>query len=111
MELLKLVNLALAFAVELCALAAFGYWGFQTGQGQIARIGLAVGAPLLAAVLWGIFEAPNASLPFPEPWHLLFALAFFGWAAALYATGHARLGLIFAPIVVVNQILIYVWRQ
>ena len=55
MIVLKYANLALAFFLELCALAALGYWGFVTGEGLPARIGLGVGAPLLAAVLWGAF--------------------------------------------------------
>jgi hypothetical protein len=112
MIVLKYANLALAFLLELCALAALGYWGFVTGGGLPAKIGLGVGVPLLAAVLWGVFESPRASLPLPEPWHLLFALAFFGCAAAaLYAAQHARVALVFALVVILNQVLAYVWRQ
>ena len=112
MIVLKYANLALAFFLELCALAALGYWGFVTGEGLPARIGLGVGAPLLAAVLWGAFESPRAPLPLPEPWHLLFALAFFGCAAAaLYAAGHARIALTFALAVILNLVLAYVWGQ
>jgi hypothetical protein len=108
MIVLKYANLALAFLLELCALAALGYWGFVTGGGLPAKIGLGVGVPLLAAVLWGVFESPRASLPLPEPWHLLFALAFFGCAAAaLYAAHHARLALV----VILNQVLVYIWGQ
>jgi hypothetical protein len=112
MIVLKYANLALAFLLELCALAALGYWGFVTGGGLPAKIGLGVGVPLLAAVLWGVFESPRASLPLPEPWHLLFALAFFGCAsAALYAAHHARLALVFALVVILNQVLVYIWGQ
>jgi hypothetical protein len=32
MRLFKSVNLALRFLLELCALAALAYWGFQTGK-------------------------------------------------------------------------------
>jgi hypothetical protein len=68
--------------------------------------------PLLAAVLWGVFESPRASLPLPEPWHLLFALAFFGCAAvALYAAHHAQVALVFALVVILNQVLVYIWGQ
>jgi hypothetical protein len=96
MIVLKYANLALAFLLELCALAALGYWGFVTGGGLPAKIGLGVGVPL----------------PLPEPWHLLFALGFFGCAAAaLYAAHHARLALVFALVVILNQVLAYVWGQ
>jgi hypothetical protein len=112
MIVLKYANLVLAFLLELCALAALGYWGFVTGGGLPAKIGLVVGVPLLAAVVGGVFESPRASLPLPEPWHLLFALAFFGCAAAaLYAAHRARRALVFALVVILNQVLAYVWGQ
>ena len=60
MNALKMANLALAFLLELCALAAFAWWGYQTGQGTLAKIALAVGAPLVVAVFWGLFVAPRA---------------------------------------------------
>jgi hypothetical protein len=89
-----------------------GVLGFATGGGLPAKIGLGVGVPLLAAVLWGVFESPRASLPLPEPWHLLLALAFFGCAAAaLYAAGRARVALVFAFAVILNQVPAYVWGQ
>jgi hypothetical protein len=112
MIVLKYANLALAFFLELCALVALGYWGFVTGEVLPAKIVLGVGVPLLAAVLWGVFESPRALLPLPEPWHLLFALAFFGCAAAaFYAAGRARVALAFALVVILNQVLARVWGQ
>jgi hypothetical protein len=65
METIKLANLALRFLLELCALAALAYWGFKTGESAVAKIGLGIGAPLLAAVLWGTFVAPGAPIPTP----------------------------------------------
>jgi hypothetical protein len=62
--------------------------------------------------LGGALESPRASLPLPQPWHLLFALVSFGCAtAALYATGHARVALLIALVVILNQVLAYVWGQ
>ena len=58
MVVLKYANLALAFLLELCALAALGCWGFVTGGGLPAKICLGVGVPLLAAVLWGVLVGP-----------------------------------------------------
>ncbi len=40
LELIKGANLALRFLLELCALGALGYWGFKTGGGLAAKIGL-----------------------------------------------------------------------
>jgi Protein of unknown function (DUF2568) len=109
---LKYSNLALSFLLELFILGALAYWGFRVGNGTFMKIILGVGAPLLAALVWGIFEAPQASMPLPEPWHLLLALVIFGLAiVALYVAGQRTLALIFASLVVINQILIYAWHQ
>jgi hypothetical protein len=51
-------NLTVAFLLELCALAALGYWGLRAASGPAAKAALGIGAPLLAAVLWGLFAAP-----------------------------------------------------
>jgi Protein of unknown function (DUF2568) len=111
-ESIKLANLAARFLLELCALAALGYWGFQIGQSLIAKIGLAVGAPLLAAVVWGTFIAPRATVPVPTWVWLVLQVVVFGCAAAgLVATGQRTLAGIFVLAVVINSTLLYAWRQ
>ncbi len=65
LELIKGANLALRFLLELCALVALGYWGFKTGGGLMAKIGLGIGAPLAAAVVWGVFVSPQARVQLP----------------------------------------------
>ena len=112
MAILRGANLALAFLLELCALAALGYWGFHTGRGTLAKLGLGLGAPLLAAVVWGLFVAPKAAVVVPRAVHLALEVAVFGLAAlALYAAGQPRLALVFALVVVLNRVLIAVWGQ
>ena len=66
MELLKNINLALAFLLELCMLAALGYWGFTLDQGLAIRVGAGLGVPLLAAVIWGVLMAPRAAIPLAD---------------------------------------------
>lgn len=52
------INHAIRFLLELAAIFTFGYWGFhQTESG--ARILLAIGLPLLFALLWGVFAVRN----------------------------------------------------
>ena len=112
LELIKGANLALRFLLELCALGALGYWGFETGGGLIAEIGLGIGAPLVAAVVWGTFLSPRA--PIQLPWGVVLvlqALVFASAAAGLVATGHRSLAVVFGVIVVINAILMYVWGQ
>ena len=82
------INMVLRFVLELCALAGLGYWGFTTGSGTLGKVVLGLGAPILAAVLWGMFVAPKAVRPLHDPAKLLVELLVFGGAAAgLYAAG------------------------
>jgi Protein of unknown function (DUF2568) len=112
MAMIKSANLALRFLLELCALGALGYWGYQTGSGLLAKIGLAIGAPLLAAVVWGAFIAPKASVPVPVWLWLALQVVIFGLAAAsLVLTGHRTLAGVFVLAVVINGALMYIWRQ
>jgi|SRR5215211_4546062 len=91
-ESVKFVNLALRFLLELCALVALGYWSFKGGGGPIMKLALGIGAPLLAAVVWGMFLAPRAAVPSPGLLRLVLELGVFGAAAAaLYAAGRPAL--------------------
>lgn len=111
-ELIKSANLALRFLLELCALAALAYWGFQTGRGLIVKIGLGIGAPLLAAVVWATLVAPNAAVRLPGLVPFVLGLVIL-WlaAAALAAAGHPSLAVVFGVIVVINATLMLVWGQ
>ena len=112
LNLLKNANLALAFILELCALAALAYWGFSTGNGLLLQIVLGIGAPLLMIVVWGILLAPMSTRRLRPPIRQILTLVVFGAAAlALVNSGHPTLALIFALTVVVNMVLIAVWKQ
>ena len=112
LELIKGANVALRFLLEVCALIALGYWGFKTGSGLIVQIGLGIGAPLVAAVVWGTFVSPQAPVQLPGHVVLVLQVLVFGSAAAgLAATGHRTLSLVFGVIVAINAILMYVWGQ
>jgi hypothetical protein len=109
---LKNANLALAFFLELAVLAALGYWGFHTGQGILARIGLGIGIPVGAVIVWALFGAPQAIWHLQGFWFLLLQVVFFGsGAVALMAASQRTLGIVFALICVVNLALIYAWAQ
>ena len=112
MVIIKLANLALSFVLELCMLAAFGYWGLKTGEAWSLPMPLWIGAPLIAAIVWGILLAPASSRRLREPFHtllewLIFGLAFLG----LYVVGQAVLAGIFVAIYTVNFVLRSVWKQ
>jgi hypothetical protein len=112
MDVLKMLNLALRFGMELWMLGIFGYWGFKTGSSTGMRWLLGIGAPLLAAVIWGIWMAPKASMRLQGGWFWLVELVLFGLAGwALYSTGAKNLTLWFGLAYVINRILMVVWKQ
>lgn len=112
MLMVKTANLALRFLLEICALASLGYWGFHTNNGTLAKIGFGIGAPLLAAFVWGMFVATKATVTVSEPLHLILEFAVFGAAvAALYAAGRQSLSVAFALVVLINRVLMSVWDQ
>lgn len=93
-------------------LAAAGYWGFKTGSSWFMKILLGIGAPLLIAIIWGMFVAPKAVYPLHGFMLLVLEAVLFGLgAASLYTTWNHSLAWGFAVIVVINRILMLVWGQ
>lgn len=112
MDLIKNANLALAFALELCMLAALCYWGFVTGHGMLQKLALGLGTPLVVAVIWGLFAAPRATWPLPgAALFALKALLFCSASVALWAAGRPALAVIFISAVALNAALAAVWMQ
>jgi hypothetical protein len=81
---LRGVTLTVRFLCELGILAALAYWGFGLGDGIGAWV-LGVGAPLLAAVVWGAFVAPKARWPVPILTRVVIELILFAAAAGALA--------------------------
>ena len=112
MELLKMLNMALRFGMELAMLVALGYWGFKTGGSSVMRWLLGIGAPLLAAVVWGLWMAPKATNRLQGGWFWLVELVLFGLAGwGLYSAGAKSWLLWLAVVYVINRVLMVVWRQ
>ncbi len=112
MDILKTLNLAVRFLLELCMLAAVGYWGFKTQSGWAMRIILGIGLPILLVVIWSLFVAPKAAYPLCGIPPMVLSLILLGSGAlALFASGRADLGWIYAIILIVNQVLLVVWKQ
>jgi Protein of unknown function (DUF2568) len=84
---LRGIVLTIRFLCELAMLAGLASWGFRVGDGAGAWL-LGIGAPVLAAAIWGAFVAPRARWPVPVPVRLVTELVLFGAAvAALAAAG------------------------
>jgi hypothetical protein len=105
------LNLALKFLLELAALAAFALWGASIAGG-LAAVVLAVGLPVVAAVLWGRFAAPRSRRRLPLRLRAPFELGVFALAAlALWGAGSPAWGAAFAAIAAVNALLLTAFHQ
>src|SRR4051812_3223258 len=71
------VALAVRFALELCALAALAWWGFSFGDGAVSYV-VGLGAPVAAAVVWGVLAAPKGRFDGRDPQRLAGEVVVFG---------------------------------
>jgi len=112
MDVLKGINLLVRFLLELCLLAAVGYWGFKTHSDWAMKIIFGIGLPILIAVLWGLFVAPRATYPLTGISYLAVELTLLGSGAlALFASGKPALGWVYIILVVANKVLLVLWKQ
>ncbi|MBO7747288.1 YrdB family protein [Paenibacillus sp. MWE-103] len=95
------------FALELCALAAFCYWGFHLkGAETWVRTLAGIGSPVLVAVFWGTFVAPKARVPVrPLVRFALQLLVFAAAAAVLHGSGQRKLATLFLLVAIVEVVL------
>ncbi|MGO4633388.1 YrdB family protein [Streptomyces sp. 2RAF24] len=109
---LHVLNEALAFLLELAALALLACWGWQTPETTVPRLLLAVAAPAAAATVWGLFAAPKARIPLPLAGVLAVKTLVFGAAtAALSTLAGPGWTLAFAIVVTVNTALATAGRR
>jgi hypothetical protein len=104
------LNLALAFILELAALAALGYWGHCTGSSTFTSLLLGIGIPLIAAILWGLFAAPRARYPNPHLKIAIKALVFGTAFFALIDKDQNGLAIMFGALAIGNFLMLWVTR-
>jgi hypothetical protein len=106
MSTINYVNLGLRFLLELCALIAFGYWGYHVDAGQAVKVALAIGLPLLGALVWGLGASPKAPLVAgPSRW-ITQTVVFVAAVLALAAAGQTTLAVVFAVVIALNAALL-----
>jgi hypothetical protein len=103
---LRSVNLAVRLLCELGLLVALAVWGVHAGSGLAGDLVLGLGAPLLAAVIWGLWVAPASRRRLADPVRLLVeVLLFAAGVVALAVAGFPVVAVGFAAVVAVNIIL------
>jgi hypothetical protein len=98
-------NAALAFLIELTALGVLAWGGWRSGGDGALRVVLALALPAVAAVLWGLFAAPHATVASAGGRLAVQVLVFGGAALVLAWAASPRWGAAFAALVVVNLVL------
>jgi hypothetical protein len=100
---MKILNLLLRFLLEVCALIALGYWGLHA-----AGLLLCIGAPLLFALLWGLFAAHKAKFPPPQPWKAIVgAVLLEVTPLVLLSAGQGTWAAVLALVIAVNSGFVY----
>lgn len=108
------INLALRFLLEITALVSVGLWGWRQSDGWLRYV-LAIGIPILLAVIWGTFNVPNdpsrsgaAPVVTPGLVRLIIELCFFALASwSFYDMGMTKFALAFGIIVILHYALSY----
>jgi hypothetical protein len=108
------VNLGLRFVLEILALVALGYWGSRQGTGFV-RVLLAIGIPIIVAVIWGTFAVPDdpsrsgdAPIAVAGWVRLIIEFAVFAGASlALHFAGRSVPAGVLAAVVIVHYALSY----
>jgi hypothetical protein len=101
-------QLLLRFVLELYALSALAYAGWQTPGSFWVRLLVAIALPLAAAVVWGQWVAPKARRPIPDPLRLIPEWFVFGGATvALIVTGHPLAATTLAVLAAANRLALH----
>jgi hypothetical protein len=103
---LRSVNLAVRLLCEFGLLVALAVWGVHAGSGLAGDLVLGLGAPMLAAAVWGLLLAPASRRRLADPARLVVeVLLFAAGVAALAVAGFPLVAVGFAVVVAVNIIL------
>lgn len=108
------INLIIRFLLEIAALVSVGIWGWRQTDGWL-RFFLAIGIPILLAVIWGVFAVPDdpsrsGSAPIVTPGiiRLVIELGIFAFAMwSLYDIGLTKFSWTFGIIVILHYVISY----
>ena len=104
---IRWTNVVLRALMESGIVLAFGYWGFHTGNNNIAHVLLGIFTPLIAFGVWGFVDFHNAG-KLSEFYRLLQELFISLLAAiAVYLKGALVFGISLAILSLVYHALVY----
>ena len=96
----------LRFALELFALFSLGFWGYLAWPFPWPGVLFMVGAPLFAAVVWGLFRSPRALFPLDVVGRSLVEIFVMGAAVAVwFMIGYPSVGVSFGIVAVISGVI------
>ena len=106
----KTMHLALAFAIELAAIAAFGLWGYAATTG-INKWVVGIGAPVFLVVLWSVYAAPASNSRLDTLPLLIFKITVFTLATLIFfKTGYPIFSAGFGTASIISLMLAIIFR-
>jgi hypothetical protein len=112
MEIIKAINLAAAFFLEIAMLIAFAYFGFQYPENTILKYVMMIALPVAAIILWGYFARAKIKTPSSTTFSRFICIDDV-WSSYLSINmiGKTMLAAIFAIMVIINQLLLFILKQ
>lgn len=99
-------NEILRFLLELVAIATICFWGFALWPAPWLNWVMGIAAPLLAAIVWGLFRSPKAPVHLGPSWRAVVEICVMGAATvAWFALGQPIIGIAFAVLALVSGAL------
>lgn len=112
MDILKALNLGLAFFLEIFMLIAFVWGGFSLRASTLVKVLTGIIVPAIIIALWSLYFAPTSDHRMRSPWLQLAIFTLYSIAAFVLAKGgNQRTALIFLSLGAMNLLLAVVWKQ
>jgi hypothetical protein len=112
MDLLKGINVTAAFATEIGMYIAYGMWAYSLGHNGLLRWAYSLAIPVVVAVVWGLFAAPQASHRLHGVSLFVLELTLLLLSAALLArTGYKPWAIMLASLSILTQVVSLMLKQ
>ena len=110
-SVIEAANLGIRFALEMGALLVLGIAGFEATESPLRWL-LAIGAPGLAATIWGVFVSPRATMRLPDPQRVAVEVVFFAAAVvALISLDSVPSAMLYAALAALNLTMMFRLNQ
>jgi hypothetical protein len=112
MQVLKTLNLTLAFALELAMLGAITFAGYMLFDSTIIGLILSFTALMGTMILWAVFTSPRAIMPLKRNKRVVVKTALFLIAGlGLMAVDYPGWGMALIALFIVHEALAIAWGQ